>query len=62
VETNILGRVRTEEEIKNHQKEYLLGRFGEPKDVSNLICFLLSDLSLWMTGAQITIDGGFSIK
>lgn len=62
VETNILGRTRTEDEIKKHLSEYPLGRFGNPKDVSNLICFLLSDSASWITGSQIPIDGGFSIK
>jgi NAD(P)-dependent dehydrogenase (short-subunit alcohol dehydrogenase family) len=61
VDTNILGRVRTEEEIEKHLRNYPLGRFGHPKDVSNLICFLLSDGSKWITGSEIAIDGGFSI-
>lgn len=62
VETNILGRVRTEEEINNHLASYPLGRFGLPSDVSNLVCFLLSDSSTWITGTKIPIDGGFSMK
>lgn len=62
VETNILGRVRTDEEIASHLKEYPLGRFGQAKDISNLVIFLLSDLSSWITGSQISIDGGFSLK
>jgi NAD(P)-dependent dehydrogenase (short-subunit alcohol dehydrogenase family) len=62
VETNILGRVRAEEEIKNHLTEYPLKRFGLPSDISSLVCFLLSDESSWITGAQIPIDGGFSMK
>lgn len=61
IDTNILGRVRSEEEIKKHLESYPLGRFGLPKDVSNLICFLLSDGSKWITGSEIAIDGGFSI-
>jgi NAD(P)-dependent dehydrogenase (short-subunit alcohol dehydrogenase family) len=61
IETNILGRVRSEEEIEKHLANYPLGRFGDPKDVSNLICFLLSDGSKWITGSEIAIDGGFSI-
>ena len=41
IETNILGRVRSEEEIEKHLAAYPLGRFGQAEDVSNLICFLL---------------------
>ena len=61
IETNILGRVRDEDEVQKHLANYPLGRFGQPKDVSNLICFLLSDGSKWITGSEIAIDGGFSI-
>jgi len=61
VDTDILGRVRDEEEVKKHLSSYPLGRFGQPEDISSLICFLLSDKSKWITGSQIAIDGGFSI-
>ncbi len=62
VETHFLGRVRAEEEIQKHLAEYPLGRFGKPSDISSLVCFLLSENSSWITGAQIPIDGGFSLK
>lgn len=61
IDTAILGHERTEVEIKKHVAQYPLGRFGQPKDVSNLICFLMSDDSQWITGSEIVIDGGFSI-
>ncbi len=35
-------------------------RWGEPIEVSNLICFLLSDLSDYINGASINIDGGWT--
>ena len=35
-------------------------RWGEPAEVSNLICFLLSDLSEYINGASINIDGGWT--
>ena len=62
VETNLLGRKRTEEELNSLLSEYPLGRFGTPADISSLTCFLLSDQASWITGAQIPIDGGFSMK
>jgi NAD(P)-dependent dehydrogenase (short-subunit alcohol dehydrogenase family) len=62
VETHFLGRVRTEEEVQKHLTEYPLGRFGKPTDISSLVCFLLSEEASWITGAQIPIDGGFSLK
>lgn len=46
------------------EKEYPLKRFGHPKDIANLIVYLLSDASSWMTGSCIDITGGgeFTLK
>ena len=40
---------------------FLLGRSGEPEDVSALISYLASDDSSWMTGVNIPLDGGESV-
>lgn len=42
-------------------KTYPLG-IGETKDVSNLICFLISEDAKWITGSNYIIDGGRSIN
>ena len=34
-------------------------RWGEPEEISNLICFLLSENSSFITGENINIDGGW---
>ncbi|MGY4386083.1 3-oxoacyl-[acyl-carrier protein] reductase [Pedobacter sp. UYP24] len=39
-------------------KRHPLGRYGQPEDISQLIAFLLSDESSWMTGQVIGLDGG----
>ena len=36
-----------------------LGRFGEPDEVARVALFLASDLSTYITGALIPVDGGF---
>ena len=35
-----------------------LGRVGQPGEVADLICFLLSQRSAFITGGCIAIDGG----
>jgi 3alpha(or 20beta)-hydroxysteroid dehydrogenase len=37
-----------------------IGRPGEPQDIANAALFLASDLSSWMTGAELIVDGGIS--
>ncbi len=38
----------------------VLQRLGQPVEVSEGVCFLLSDASSYMTGSEMTIDGGFT--
>jgi len=37
-----------------------LGRVGQPADVADVICFLLSEQARYVTGQQLTIDGGLT--
>ena len=63
IQTNILENDKIDEDqLRKHLNNYPLGRFGKPEDVANLLCFLMSDLSEWMTGNLIKVDGGFSIQ
>lgn len=63
IETNILDQSQiNDEQLSKHILNYPMGRFGKSTDVANVLCFLMSDLSVWMTGNLIKIDGGFSIK
>jgi NAD(P)-dependent dehydrogenase (short-subunit alcohol dehydrogenase family) len=39
-----------------------LGRIGQPEDVAGATCYLLSDLSAFVTGTTITVDGGADMR
>jgi NAD(P)-dependent dehydrogenase (short-subunit alcohol dehydrogenase family) len=49
------------EESERYAREYPLG-LGEPRDVANAACFLLSPGARWMTGADLVLDGGVSVR
>jgi len=44
--------------LERSRETHPLGRAGEPREVAELILFLASDRSGWMTGETIAIDGG----
>lgn len=39
-----------------------LQRLGSPQDIANAALFLASDLSSWITGQTLVIDGGAMIR
>jgi 3-oxoacyl-[acyl-carrier protein] reductase len=43
---------------ENYLNNIPLGRFGTPEDVANVVAFLASDYSSYVTGQVIHIDGG----
>src|SRR5262249_22965740 len=48
--------------IERWNSMHPIGRFGQPQEVAELIVFLASDRSSFVTGEVIRIDGGLMIK
>jgi NAD(P)-dependent dehydrogenase (short-subunit alcohol dehydrogenase family) len=48
-------------EIQNYDESNPLG-IGKTTDIAELLMFLLSNKSGWITGTNIVIDGGYSAK
>ncbi len=62
------GFIKTDmtEKIKDKYKEEIINKipmkaFGNPEDVANLVYFLGSDESTYISGQVISVDGGMSI-
>ena len=63
VDTPLIHRgTVTDEQLKENEKLYPLGRYGKPEDIAYASVYLLSDAASWVTGQQLVLDGGISIK
>lgn len=49
-------------ELKAFMARMVLGRMGDADDVARVALFLASELSSYMTGSVITVDGGYLIS
>ncbi len=48
----------TPEQRSRYEKLAALGRLGKPEDIAGVVLFLASDLSRFVSGATINVDGG----
>ncbi len=51
----------TDESLAETAKSLPLKRFAQPAEIANAIIFLLSDAASYITGTEITVDGGYSV-
>ncbi len=47
-------------EMKKLAAQVPLGRMAEPAEIARLVIFLCSEQNTYITGQNITIDGGFT--
>jgi meso-butanediol dehydrogenase / (S,S)-butanediol dehydrogenase / diacetyl reductase len=65
VETELIrglftGTPEREDLLRQRIEQIPLGRLGHPEDVARLAVFLASEESSWITGAALSVDGGFT--
>ena len=58
VNTDMLNKNTTPETIDKMIQNISLGRIANPIDIANVVLFLSSDLSQYITGQVIRVDGG----
>ena len=52
--------ITEDEMIERIRKSIPLGRWGEPEDIAQGVCFLLSNQAVWVTGEVLHIQGGLT--
>ena len=60
IDTDMI-KIRGEEANRARVEQVPMKRMGTAEEVAKLVLWLLSDESLYVTGAEISIDGGVSL-
>lgn len=58
VETDMTSYLKEGEQADKYKAGIPLGRFGTAKDIANVTLFLASDMSAYITGQVLSVDGG----
>ena len=63
IETGMQRRWKKNPKAKKNLEKFIpLKRVGKPTDIANTCMFLLSDQANYITGTEITVDGGITSK
>lgn len=55
-------RDTTDEEMRQRTKGRIpLGRLADPREIADVVCFLLSSDARYVTGENVVVDGGFTL-
>lgn len=61
VDTDLVDQFIQKGTRENRLKGIPIRRFAEPQEIANLVLFLASDLSSYMVGEHVIIDGGVTV-
>lgn len=61
IETDMTHYLKEGDAAKNYISKIPLGRFGQGGDIANVVLFLASDLSSYVTGQVISVCGGLNM-
>lgn len=63
IQTELLNEgTISDDQLKEDIKKYPMNRYGKPEEVAYAVIYLLSDASAWVTGSNLLIDGGYTLK
>ena len=62
VDTQLTRRILKKKNMKIVEKQIPLKRLASEEEIAELVVFLCSDKNSYITGQDLTIDGGFTIK
>ena len=63
VRTDLVAMIQPEDEVgQSYLRNAPLGRFGEVTDIAPAVRFLLGPESSWITGVNLSIDGGQHLR
>ena len=62
VDTPLNAAAYTPEVRRNYAQRIAMGRIAVPEEIADVIVFLASDGSRYMTGTEVLVDGGLSLN
>lgn len=60
IDTDMTGKL-PEETVEEYKKNIPLGKLGEADDIANAVAFFATDMSKYITGQVLVVDGGLFI-
>lgn len=60
--TELTTKNNTPEQIAGISKEIPMKRMAQPREIADVVCYLVSDRNTYLTGQLIVVDGGYTSR